>query len=150
MDIKQQLKIHEGTIGYQKLKGYYHSGKFWTYKDSLGYATIGYGHLVQKHEDYSEGLSEEQADILLDGDIAIAKSEVLKLGLTLPADSRWNDFLVMMVFQLGLPKTLQFRKFLSALKSKNYATAISEVKNSNWYRQTPSRVDSMIDYVFKG
>lgn len=151
MDIKQQLKVFEGTVSYQKKLGYYRNDKFYPYKDSLGYWTIGYGRLIQgKESQYKDGITESQADSFLDEDIAIAKSEVLKLGINLPADSRWNDFLVMMVFQLGLPKTLQFRKFLSALKSANYATAISEVKDSNWYRQTSSRVDQMIDYVVKG
>ncbi|HGW5810227.1 TPA: glycoside hydrolase family protein, partial [Serratia marcescens] len=91
-----------------------------------------------------------QADTLLDKDIAIARRDAGQLGVTLPADSRWNDFLVMMVFQLGLTKTRQFKKFLAALNNGNYARAIIEVKDSNWYRQTPARVDSMIAYVVRG
>lgn len=50
------------------------------------------------------GSLEAQADALLDKDIAIARAGVLQLGVKLPADSRWNDFLVMMVFQLGLTR----------------------------------------------
>ncbi|HHK5667484.1 TPA: glycoside hydrolase family protein, partial [Serratia marcescens] len=100
--------------------------------------------------DFSTGISEAQADTLLDKDIAIARRDAGQLGVTLPADSRWNDFLVMMVFQLGLTKTRQFKKFLAALNNGNYARAIIEVKDSNWYRQTPARVDSMIAYVVRG
>ncbi|TWY28629.1 glycoside hydrolase family protein [Serratia marcescens] len=150
MDLKQQLKQYEGTKEYQTKVGYFKNGKYWTYKDSLGYPTIGFGHLVLKGEDFSQGLNEVQADALLDKDIAIARAGVLQLGVTLPADSRWNDFLVMMVFQLGLTKTRGFKKFLAALNNGNYARAIIEVKDSNWYRQTPSRVDSMIAYVVRG
>ncbi len=43
-DIKERLRIYEGSMEYQKFLGYYKNGKFWTYKDSLGYPTIGYGH----------------------------------------------------------------------------------------------------------
>ncbi|HIE0608174.1 TPA: glycoside hydrolase family protein [Serratia marcescens] len=150
MDLKQQLKIYEGTKEYQTKVGYFKNGKYWPYKDSLGYWTIGFGHLVLKGEDFSTGISEQQADALLDKDIAIARAGVLQLGVTLPADSRWNDFLVMMVFQLGLTKTRGFKKFLAALNNSNYARAIIEVKDSAWYRQTPNRVDSMIAYVVRG
>lgn len=150
MDIKQQLKTYEGTQQYQEKLGYYRDCKFWTYKDSLGYPTIGYGHLVLKSEDFKNGLTEQQADELLSRDILIAKSEVLKLQLNLPSDSNWNDFMILMVFQLGLAKTRGFKKFLSALKSGNYATAILEVKDSQWYKQTPNRVEQMINQVLKG
>lgn len=150
MNLKEQLKQYEGTKQYQEKMGYFKNGKFWIYKDSLGYATIGYGHLVLKGEDFSTGITEAEADKLLDIDIYKAQQDVKKLDITLPADSRFNDFLVMMVFQLGLTKTLQFRKFLAALRNANYATAIEEVKDSNWYRQTPNRVESMISYVLKG
>lgn len=150
MDMKEQLKIYEGTKQYQKKLGYYRDGKFYPYKDSLGYWTVGYGHLVLKGEDFSQGLTEAEADKLLDFDIAIARRDVLSLGLNLPPASNWNDFMVLMVFQLGLTKTRQFKKFLAALKAGSYATAIVEVKDSNWYRQTPNRVNVMIQAVLHG
>ncbi|MCH9404918.1 glycoside hydrolase family protein [Pantoea agglomerans] len=150
MDIIEQLKIYEGTKQYQAKLGYFRGGKFWTYKDSLGYPTIGYGHLVKPGENFTNGLTEEQATKLLEADLAIARSEVVKLNVNPPSASRWNDFLVLMVLQLGLTKTLQFKKFLAALRSGNYATAINEVKDSNWYRQTPNRVNDMIRAVTNG
>lgn len=150
MDIKEQLKQYEGTQSYQERKGYYRGNKFWPYKDSLGFSTIGYGHLILKGEDFTNGLTEEEADKILEIDIHKAEQDAKSLGLNIPNGSRWNDFIVMMVFQLGITKTLKFKKFLAALKAGNYATAIIEVRDSNWYRQTPSRVDSMIAYVVKG
>lgn len=150
MNIIEQLKIYEGTKQYQTKLGYYRDGKFWTYKDSLGYRTIGYGHLVKSDESFTNGLTEEQATRLLESDLAIASREVAKLNVNLPSDSRWNDFLVLMIFQLGVTKTLQFKKFLAALRSGNYATAVIEVKDSNWYMQTPNRVNDMIRVVVNG
>ena len=60
MDLKTQLKSYEGTKSYQATKGYYKNDKFWTYVDSLGYPTIGYGHLVLKGESFSNGLTEAE------------------------------------------------------------------------------------------
>ncbi|MBK5014007.1 glycoside hydrolase family protein [Pantoea sp. S62] len=150
MNITEQLKQYEGTKQYQAKLGYYRNNKFWTYKDSLGYPTVGYGHLVKKGEDFSQGITEQEATRLLEADITIARNDVQRLGVVLPPDSNWNDFLVLMVFQLGLTKTQQFKKFLAALKAGNYNTAIMEVKDSNWYRQTPNRVNQMIAAVLNG
>ena len=150
MNIIEQLKIYEGTKQYQTKLGYFRDGKFWIYKDSLGYDTIGYGHLVKAGEKFTQGLTEQEAERLLVLDVNQARKDVAKLQVNLPDESRWNDFLVLMVFQLGLTKTLQFRKFLAALKSGNYATAVNEVKDSNWYRQTPNRVNDMIRAVTNG
>ena len=58
MDLKQQLKQYEGTKEYQTKVGYFKNGKYWQYKDSLGYPTIGFGHLVLKGEDFSNGIIE--------------------------------------------------------------------------------------------
>lgn len=46
MDLKNRLISYEGSIAYQTKVGYFKNGKFWTYKDSLGYPTIGYGRLL--------------------------------------------------------------------------------------------------------
>lgn len=151
MDIVEKLKEYEGTKAYQMYKGYYKNGKFRVYKDSLGYDTIGYGHLVKSGEAFpSDGITEEQADAMLLADIGTARVQLDELRLELPNDSRWNDFMVMMIFQLGITKTNQFKKFLSAMRAKNYATAVAEIKDSNWYRQTPNRVNDMIRYVTQG
>ncbi|MCT8171720.1 glycoside hydrolase family protein [Raoultella ornithinolytica] len=150
MDIIAKLKEYEGTKTYQMYKGYYKNGKFRVYKDSLGYDTIGYGHLVKSGENFENGLTDAEADALLFADIGTARVEVDQLRLGLPIDSNWNDFMVLMVFQLGITKTNQFKKFLTALRAGNYATAIAEVKDSNWYRQTPNRVNKMIEDVLKG
>lgn len=150
MDIIAKLKEYEGTKTYQMYKGYYKNGKFRKYKDSLGYDTIGYGHLVKSGENFENGLTDAEADALLFADIGTARVEVDQLRLGLPIDSNWNDFMVLMVFQLGITKTNQFKKFLTALRAGNYATAIAEVKDSNWYRQTPNRVNKMIEDVLNG
>lgn len=142
MDIKERLRKYEGDQQYQKYKGYFRQGKFYPYKDSLGYPTVGYGHLVQKGEDFSNGLTPIEADVLLAKDIERAKAEVRSLGLTVPKD--WEDFLIIMTFQLGLGGVKKFRKMIDALKQCQWSEAVKQAKDSLWYRQTPNRVNAMI------
>lgn len=142
MDLKQRLKQYEGTKQYQAKLGYFKNGKFWPYKDSLGYSTIGYGHLITNGEQFSTGITEEEADKLLSRDLAKVIMQVQTLGLHLPDD--WNDFIIIMAFQLGIAGVLKFRKMLEALKVQNYSEAIRQAKDSLWYRQTPNRVNDMI------
>ncbi|ELY4003068.1 glycoside hydrolase family protein [Enterobacter kobei] len=142
MALKNRLINYEGSIAYQTKLGCFKNGKFWTYKDSLGYPTIGYGRLLKSGESYPNGITPEQAERMLEEDISTAKSAVRSIGLDLPAD--WQDFMIIMVFQLGLTGALKFRKMIQALRVKNYKEAIVQAKDSLWYRQTKSRVDQMI------
>jgi len=145
MELKDRLKIYEGTKEYQAKFKYFRNGKFYPYADSLGKMTIGYGHLIKSSEEFSTGLTEAEADALLDKDIEIAVSQVKALGLTLPSD--WNDFLVLMMFQLGLGGVQKFKKFLEALRVQDYPEAVRQAKDSLWYRQTPFRIMDMIAHL---
>jgi len=141
-DIKERLRIYEGSLEYQKFKGYYRSGKFYPYKDSEGFMTVGYGHLIQKGENFSTGLSPIEADVLLAHDIEKAKSNLRTLGLgKLPTDI--EDYLIIMIFQLGLGGVKQFRKLLAAVKAGDRDGIRRESVDSKWYRQTPNRVIDM-------
>ncbi|MCR4236805.1 glycoside hydrolase family protein [Klebsiella aerogenes] len=122
--------------------GYYRNGMFRVYKDSLGFPTIGYGHLLKPGESFPNGITEETADKILYDDMVSARSDSYKLGLDLPSD--WQDFMVLMVFQLGITKTRQFKKMIAALKKGDYKEAVVQAKSSAWYVQTPNRVDAMI------
>ncbi|WP_227505260.1 glycoside hydrolase family protein [Klebsiella aerogenes] len=115
---------------------------FRVYKDSLGFPTIGYGHLLKPGESFPNGITEETADKILYNDIVSARNDSYKLGLALPND--WQDFMVLMVFQLGITKTRQFKKMIAALKKGDYKEAVVQAKSSAWYVQTPNRVDAMI------
>ncbi|MEP9178618.1 glycoside hydrolase family protein [Enterobacter cloacae] len=140
--LKDRIKEYEGTKAYQTKMKYYRNSKFWIYKDSEGFDTIGYGHLVHRGEDFSNGLTEAEADELLDHDIMIAVHNMETLNIWIPDD--WRDFMVIMIFQLGLGGVQKFKKMLQALRDKNYPEAIKQAKDSLWYRQTPNRVNAMI------
>ncbi|HBC6077323.1 TPA: glycoside hydrolase family protein [Citrobacter koseri] len=144
MDLKDRLIIYEGTKEYQMTRGYYKNGKFWMYKDSEGYDTIGYGHLVlnSEREKFKNGITPMNADLLLAWDIDRTIRDVATLGLSLPKD--WEDFMIIMTFQLGLGGVKKFKKMIAALKEKNWKEAINQTKDSLWYRQTPNRLNDMI------
>lgn len=148
VNIYERLRIYEGTIEYQKTKGYFRSGKFYVYKDSEGYPTIGYGHLVQKGENFTNGLSLVEADRLLEKDVEIARNGVRSLGLgTLEDDI--EEYLIIMVFQLGLAGVRKFKKLLAAAKAGDREGIKRESKDSLWYRQTPNRVNDMNNHLKK-
>ncbi|WP_213712538.1 glycoside hydrolase family protein [Cedecea lapagei] len=145
MDLKSRLKVYEGTQSYQQSRGIFRNGKFYPYKDHLGYLTVGFGHLVLKGENYDNGLTPTEADVLLDKDISTAKVGLKSLGLSVPKD--WEDFLIIMIFQLGVQGVRNFRKMIAALQVQNYKEAIIQAKDSLWYKQTPKRVDEMISVL---
>ncbi|QLC82304.1 lysozyme [Enterobacter roggenkampii] len=122
--------------------GYFRNNKYYPYKDSEGFLTVGYGHKVLSNENFNNGINEIEALRLLDKDIAIAESQLDKLKLTIPKD--WEEFLIIMIFQLGLSGTMKFKKMIQALRDANYTEAVKQAKDSLWYRQTPNRVNAMI------
>ena len=64
--LKERIKEHEGFRSY-------------VYKDSLGFATIGYGHLVTKEDNYEEGVeySKEQLEAVFEDD-KVPLSDVIR------------------------------------------------------------------------
>ncbi|HBR4398877.1 TPA: glycoside hydrolase family protein, partial [Klebsiella pneumoniae] len=60
---------------------------------------------------------------------------------TLPADI--EDYLVIMIFQLGVNGVSKFRKLLAAAKAGDRNGMRRESVDSLWYRQTPNRVRDM-------
>lgn len=142
MDIKTRLIDYEGSQAYQTRMGYFRNNKYYPYKDSEGFLTVGFGHKVLQGDNFINGITEIEALHLLGKDIAIAESQLSKLNLIIPKD--WQDFMIIMIFQLGLSGTMKFKKMIQALRDANYPEAIKQAKDSLWYRQTPNRVNAMI------
>ncbi|QUG75853.1 glycoside hydrolase family protein [Erwinia sp. E602] len=145
MELINRLKQYEGTQTYQKSIGYFRNDKFYPYKDSLGYKTVGYGHLITPYENFDDGMTPVEAEALLREDIRIARNQYRTLGLNLPKD--WEEFMIIMIFQLGLMGVKRFRKMLAALAVQDWKEAIRQAKDSLWYEQTPNRLNDMISYI---
>jgi lysozyme len=112
------------------------------YKDSLGNLTIGYG------RNLSNGISEFEANVLFQFDIMNSLKDLYSI---------FDDFynypfqvrlvLVSMMFNLGKNKFLTFKKFICAIKNKDYKKAIEEAYNSKRFHQVPNRVEFEVNLL---
>ena len=112
------------------------------YRDSRGFLTIGFG----LNLDF--GITEEEASLLLEHRLEKIRAEL---------KHRWHpatelprpvvDALVEAAYQLGVEGLLRFHRMLRALEKRppDYAKAIIEARDSPWQRQTPHRVDRLVD-----
>ena len=131
-DLKARIKEHEGFV--PKI-----------YKDSLGFATIGYGHLVLDTDHFIEGQSypKEHLEKVFDGDFDTACSNANKLIKDLPLHHQAKCVLIEMVFQLGIGGVSKFKNMWKALGEGDYQTASEEMLDSRWAKQTPKRATDL-------
>ena len=131
-DLKARIKKHEGyrdTI----------------YKDSLGFSTIGYGHLVLQTDRYEKGVTYRKKDLekVFNTDFNTAKSNANQLIEGLPIHHKAKCVIIEMVFQLGMGGVSKFKKMWKALKQNNYQIASEEMLDSRWAKQTPKRAEEL-------
>lgn len=141
----EEVKEFEGTIQYQTAVGYYRNGKFWIYKDSLGYPTIGYGHLITASDNFAGGIDEAQADALLQKDLArtVRDAQSLYAQYNMKTPYICQIVLTEMVFQMGKGGVAKFKNTLKAMADGDYKGAAAGIRNSAWYRQTTRRAEVM-------
>ena len=115
------------------------------YEDSLGKLTIGVGTLLPLSEDESmlvaycrmnDGRGELGGRLYEEHHIALNS-----------LDPKVVRALVEMSFQLGVPKLMQFRKMLAAIREKDWHTAAAEALDSKWARQTPVRSEHVAEIL---
>ncbi len=135
-EIKQRIKEHEGF-------------RDTVYSDSLGFATIGYGHLVLPTDNFVEGVAydKETLEEVFDNDFKIAVDSARDLLRNIEHNYIIFGVLVEMCFQLGKPKVSKFNKMFIALKEKNLDKASDEMINSRWHKQTPKRCESLANIM---
>ena len=111
----EQLKKHEGLV----LK---------PYKCPVGKLTIGYGHNLEDN-----GLSQSVCEYILIEDIEEAKRNLYAI-FTRDFFNSLSDnqkiALVDMMFNLGISRFLTFKKFILAVKNKDFIKASAEIINS--------------------
>ena len=129
--IKDRIKKHEG---YRDI----------IYTDSLGYKTIGYGHLVIE-DGFIPGVqySKKELEEVFEKDFAIAVQGANKLIGDFDIDDDAFGVVVEMCFQLGFPRVLKFKFFLAALQKQDYEKAAEEMLLSKWHEQTPARCQEL-------
>lgn len=150
MDIFSMLSQDEGL-------------KLNVYKDTLGYWTVGIGHLLTKVDDKAlaiknldalvarptnGSITASEANRIFQKDVAVAKTSLQSKGLGVLLQSLNEPrqaALINMSFQLGAGGVAQFKKSMSLLASGKFEQAAVELKNSTWYTQTKNRATRVIE-----
>ena len=130
MNIKELLIKHEGL----RLK---------PYKDSVGKLTIGVGRNLD-----DVGISKIEAMYMLQHDIQRSENELREIFLKydeLPENVKIA--LIDMIFNLGKPRFLKFKKMIQAIKDKDFKKAAEEAKNSKWCKQVKSRCENVYELL---
>jgi len=113
--------------------------KLTLYKDSLGYATIGWGRLLDPRK--NGHISADEAELMLKNDIAACKNELSGLSWYEIQDDVRKGVLVELTFNMGLENLIGFKHMLDALKIKDYKAASEALLDSLWAKQIqPTRV----------
>lgn len=131
-DLLKQIKEHEGL----KLK---------LYKCPAGRLTIGYGHNIEDN-----GLSKTACEFILIEDIEEAERNLYAIFGRELYESLKNIqkiALIDMMFNLGIIKFLTFKKFIKAVKDKDWNKASEEVINSRAYEQNKRRYKKISEEI---
>ena len=122
--LKQMLTEHEGSRN--KI-----------YSDTNGIPHIGIG------RNLDEGISEDEISYLLENDIVRCMKECANaFSFYSSLDSVRQDVLVMLVFNMGLPRTQGFKKMLSAMERGDMVEASEELVDSRWAVQVGEKRSS--------
>lgn len=130
------------------------------YMDSLGKPTNGVGHLItgKENPDPYKGITDQQAMDQLAADLKSKVEDAKKLCEDKEVDASNNQTLQMVVieicFQLGAAGFSKFNNGWKKIKAAQtgqgtWKAACDELKDSRWYRQTPERVDSVLEPLEK-
>ena len=121
------------------------------YKDHLGYATFGVGHLILESDpEYGQPIGtdispERVADAFdHDLDIAISECETLYGAAWFYLPEEVQEILVNMLFNMGRPRLTKFKKMNSAIEAGDWKTAAVEGRDSRWYNQVGARAERLM------
>jgi len=134
--VKERIKKHEGF-------------RNTVYLDSLGKATIGYGHLITKADNFIQGkeYSKEELEEVFEKDFDKACDQAIGLVGSFNICEDALGVIIEMVFQLGIGGVSKFKNMLEALRESDYANAAVHILASNWHKQTPQRCEELAEIL---
>lgn len=137
--------------------------KLRSYRDHLGYWTVGVGHLIDPLRGANpapfgvdlrggKSITPEQLEQLLEMDI---DAKMAGLDSVAPWWRRLSDnrqrVVINMAFQLGVAGVLAFRKAVAAMQVGDYSKAAAEMRDSKWAKlDTPARAARLIERMVIG
>lgn len=135
------LKRHEGEVK--------KNGRHVAYMCPAGHWTIGIGRNVDPNGGI--GLTDEEVDMLLEGDI-------LRVIKELSAEYPWfnslddvrKNALIDISFNLGATRLRLFKKALAAMEVADYSLSADEFMDSRWAKQVGSRAIELTEMIRNG
>jgi len=131
---KRLIKKHEGL-------------RLLPYICPSGKLTIGYGRNLE-----DVGITTMEAELLLQHDIVRIEKEAKEVFKKV-----WNELddirkavIVDMLYNLGFSRFIKFKKFIAAVKKKDFDTAAKEMLDSLWAKQVKSRATELAELMKKG
>jgi lysozyme len=132
--VKQLIEIHEGC-------------KLTVYDDATG-EPLAPGDMIKGHPTIGKGraldvkgISEAEADLLLDHDIenVLKALQGLKFSFWEGLSALRKAVLVDMAYNMGAAGLMNFKKMLSALQVNHFDEAAAQMEQSLWFTQTGLR-----------
>ena len=131
---QSMIKIHEGL-------------RLSKYLDSRGLPTIGYGHLVERGENFPNRITKSQAEALFLKDYEEHKAAAMNILGYQKATPKQKAALIDLTFNMGPGWAAGFPKFRKAFAAGDYDTAANELINSDWFKQVKSRGPTIVDMI---
>jgi lysozyme len=123
-----------------------HEGlKLKPYRCTAGKLTIGVGRNLDDN-----GITDAEARMMLRYDIEVSRTSLLKYKWFNNLDPVRQDVVVNMVFNLGLPRFMQFKKTIAFLESEDWENAATEMLNSKWAKQVGKRALELAAMIVTG
>lgn len=116
------------------------------YTDTVGKISGGVGRNLT-----DRGFTPNEIELMLDNDIALAVAELDRVApWWRKLDDVRQNVLVNMMFNLGAPRLLGFRKFLAAVQAGDWPRAAAEMMDSTWAKQVKSRANRLANEMLTG
>jgi lysozyme len=118
------------------------------YNDSLGYKTVGVGHLIKKSDpdwlrelEVGDKITMQEVEELFISDLSIAIHDAMRVFAEV-----WDDFpdmaqevFINMIFNLGVTRFLKFKKTILYAYAMDWDKVASEMLDSKWAKQVGQR-----------
>ena len=124
------------------------------YKDSRGFPTVGYGHLVDggspkdiRDLEIGDTITEERANQLFENDFKHHKKAAQQIPGWSKGNKEQKAALIDLTFNMGPAWYKEFPKFSAALEAGNFEEAGKQLVDSDWYGQVGRRSPTIVDLI---
>jgi len=145
------------TVNIQKMIEFEEGKRLDAYRDTRGILTVGIGHnlesdsaldILKRRVKETDKITESECTALFERDLKNVYASIKrKIPFFDGLEEKYKPVIINMVFQMGINGTLAFKNTLKAMQGDNHIAVISGILHSNWYKQTPNRVERLMRLV---